>query len=230
MSITYPELRRRISRLVYERDNEWSGAPVPIAGLTLDIEPKNPYRDLATALEDKDAQREEVGVEIVNHWYSTRAFSDVWIYREDGKTKCARSPRHNYVRRLEFALKSFEASWAHDTEAEWRAIATLVSHIGEQKARYYLLLGQFPETSTRSGVTYLFRRARPTVAMRANEHGTRVLAALCLHPIGYYRETFVGAMTPTDDVLAHLLMMRGDEHLFWRRANQHAPDTPEAGI
>lgn len=37
-------------------------------------------------------------------------------------------------------------------------------------------------------------------------------------------------MTPTDDVIAHLTLMRGDEPMFWRRANQHGPDRPEAGL
>lgn len=37
-------------------------------------------------------------------------------------------------------------------------------------------------------------------------------------------------MVPTDDVIAHLLLMRGDERLFWRRANQHHPLDPESGL
>jgi hypothetical protein len=31
-------------------------------------------------------------------------------------------------------------------------------------------------------------------------------------------------------VVAHLMLMRGDEHLFWRKANQHPPYQPEAGM
>lgn len=58
----------------------------------------------------------------------------------------------------------------------------------------------------------------------------RILACLCLHPLGYYRGSWSGAMVPTDDVIAHLLMVRGDEHDFWRKANQHRPDAPEAGL
>jgi hypothetical protein len=37
-------------------------------------------------------------------------------------------------------------------------------------------------------------------------------------------------MVPTDDVIAHLMLMRGDEHMFWRRCNQHQPWTKEAGV
>lgn len=34
-------------------------------------------------------------------------------------------------------------------------------------------------------------------------------------------------MVPTDDIIAHLIMMRGDERSYWSKANQHAP---EAGL
>lgn len=39
-----------------------------------------------------------------------------------------------------------------------------------------------------------------------------------------------GAMCPTDDVIAHLSLMRGDEKMFWRRCNQHPAYRPEAGL
>jgi hypothetical protein len=58
----------------------------------------------------------------------------------------------------------------------------------------------------------------------------RFLAALCLHPIGYYEDSWAGVMAPTDDVVAHLMLCRGDEHMFWRRANQHASWEQQAGI
>ena len=34
----------------------------------------------------------------------------------------------------------------------------------------------------------------------------------------------------TDEVIAHLLMMRGSEEKFWANANQHPVDRPAAGI
>ena len=85
---------------------------------------------------------------------------------------------------------------------------------------------------------------KPTVALGhsggwrgylAKERGrpyddTNILCAMCLHPIGYYAGSWAGAMCPTDDVLAHLMLMRGDEKMFWRRANQHAAYLPEAGL
>ena len=60
--------------------------------------------------------------------------------------------------------------------------------------------------------------------------GVRILACLCMHTIGYYRDTWAGALCPTDDVIAHLILCRGDERLYWSRCNQHAPGRPEAGL
>ena len=42
--------------------------------------------------------------------------------------------------------------------------------------------------------------------------------------IGYYGNTWAGVMCPTDEVIAHLLMMRGSEEKFWANANQHPID------
>lgn len=39
-----------------------------------------------------------------------------------------------------------------------------------------------------------------------------------------------GAMCPTDDVIAHLMLMRGDEVDFWHRSNQHPAHRHEAGL
>ena len=62
---------------------------------------------------------------------------------------------------------------------------------------------------------YLFRKGRPTIALRQDEDVNYALCALCLHPIGYYGDTWAGVMCPTDEVIAHLLMMRGSEEKFW---------------
>ena len=90
--------------------------------------------------------------------------------------------------------------------------------------------GMFMETSKRSGLTYVFRRLRPTIVLDAKGSEVKIRCCLCMHPIGYYAGTWAGAMTPTDDVIAHLMMMRGDEPMFWRRANQHPSWVPEAGL
>ena len=58
----------------------------------------------------------------------------------------------------------------------------------------------------------------------------RCLAVLCLHPIGYYANSWAGCMVPSDDVIAALAMMRGDEAMFWGKAVKHEPHEPEAGL
>ena len=108
-----------------------------------------------------------------------------------------------------------------------QTLGTMLQH---RAFKHYLLTGMFLETSARSGVTYLFRRLRPTIAITTKTGDARVLATLCMHPIGYYEETWAGAMTPTDDVIAHLALMRGDERLFWSRCNQHPAWAPQSGI
>jgi hypothetical protein len=90
------------------------------------------------------------------------------------------------------------------------------------------LTAHFYELSKRSEVTYVFRRGRPTIALRQTEEWTRLLCALCLQPIGYYGNTWALVMCPMDEVVAHLLMMRGCEEKTWAGANQNPMDHPSA--
>lgn len=92
--------------------------------------------------------------------------------------------------------------------------------------------GTFLERSKRSGIVYMFRKLRPTIAITPHhpDGDLRVLCGLCLHPLGYYQESHAGAMVPTDDVIAHLVLMRGDEHRLWKQATQHAPYRHECGL
>jgi hypothetical protein len=134
-------------------------------------------------------------------------------------------------KRLRFWVDTIGASEAWSVAAEVRATETLRGLVTESAWAKYMLTGSFLETSRRSGVTYLFRKLRPTVALRGTKGGdTRILAVLCLHPIGYYEETYAGAMVPTDDVIAHLMLMRGCEPKFWAKANSHPSWSAAAGI
>lgn len=109
-------------------------------------------------------------------------------------------------------------------------MATLQSLVTPRVFRMYLMTGSFLESSTRSKVMYIFRRLKPTIAMSGRTGQLRILASLCMHPIAYYEGSWAGAMCPTDDVLSHLMLMRGDEALYWKRANHHHASRPEAGI
>jgi hypothetical protein len=123
---------------------------------------------------------------------------------------------------------------AHQSaEAEFRAMESLRPRVSKNQFDSYVLSGAFPERSPRSGLFYYFRKGLPTLAVtyhgKYSESG-RVLCALCLHPMGYYAGTHVGLMTPTDEVIAHLLMMRADEHAFWKKSGQWAAEDTRSGI
>lgn len=238
LGVHYDDLRRGIAEMMWQR-GEWAGCPVPIDGLRLSIESKNPYaarlQAIATTVGDESSGLLP-GERIVNRWYCRRRQCEVYVVHTGDpaspRAEVFTLPKTPHEDRFHFALQSLQATWVHDVEAEVNATVTLSRHVNDQQYRYYMLLGYFLETSKRSGVSYLFRKGRPTVAFRVGQDPmpSVLLAALCLHPIAYYETTHVGAMTPTDDVLAHLLMMRGDEHLFWRRANQHPLHTPQAAL
>ena len=127
-------------------------------------------------------------------------------------------------------ISTLGASYAWGLEQESRAVRTLGELVRHHTFKQYLLTGMFLEESKRSHVMYMFRRLRPTLAFSSASGELKLLCALCMHPIGYYDGSWGGAMCPTDDVIAHLMLMRGDEHMFWRRSNQHPPWVPQAGI
>lgn len=233
---SYAEISRRVSALLLSRGEEWAGLPMPIPGLRLSIEPKNPWLDRITALQTIVHEPQPVVPPddeddgpwtVTNQWYSTRLAADVAIFT-NGRRVLWSHGKWDYVRRFGFAFDTMRAANAWTIATETAAIEKLAELLEERPHLWeaYVLTGSFLETSARSGVTYLFRRCRPTVAFRDQ----RILCTLCLHPIGYYEETHAGSMCPTDDVIAHLLLMRADEPFYWRRANQHAPWRPESGL
>lgn len=124
---------------------------------------------------------------------------------------------------------------AMTAEAELRAMESLKSKVKPNQYRTYVLAGAFFEHSKRSDLFYLFRKGRPTLAV--SYHGTddiskagRVLCALCLHPTGYYQFSHVGTMTPSDEVISALLLMRADEHGFWKKSGQWGMADSRSGV
>ena len=168
---------------------------------------------------------------VVNHWITAPKLIAVGQY-----SKGAVVEKFDYSRkRLELLLDSMLCqAGAVDAAAEVTALGALAKRVNKSQFDGYLLAGAFPETSKRSGVTYILRKGRPTLAMKMEKvpggEKRHFLAALCTHPLGWFEDTWVGAYPPTDEVVANLLAIRADEHAFWKRAVQHSLDDPLAGI
>lgn len=177
---------------------------------------------------------------VVNSWVDMKRNRRVYVMDRGGR----RSALVEYLapdrsmERMTMWLMTIGASDAWELEAEAKAMELLQTMVTERQMRHYLLTGSFLEHSDRSGLTYIFRRLRPTIALTSRRrdgvvsdmNAMRCLAVLCMHPIGYYERTWAGCMVPTDDVIAHLTMCRGDEARFWAKSIQHAPHEPEAGL
>lgn len=214
---------------------EWAGAPMPVHGIPLVVEPRYPFAGFNGFClgggADPRSSSDESDVRVVNSWYSVLHSATVYICEEPG------NPRRFHVmlpewgaKRLDYWVMNIGASQAWSVEAEFRALETLRGLVKRSAWESYVLTGSFFETSRRSGVQYLFRKLRPTIAIKAWRDRMHILTTLCLHPIGYYQETHAGVMVPTDDVMAHLLLMRSDEHYFWKKANHHPSWAASAGI
>ncbi len=211
---------------------DWAGIPMPIDGLPLIIEPTYPMAKELSGIGVKPSEPdpENDGWTVRNRWFSDRHRCDFLIMEKDGKIDWGRVPA---IHSVSHQLSTLGASDAWGLDQEYTALQTLGTLISHRQMKHYVLTGSFLEKSKRSGVTYFFRRLRPTVACapgKRPEDSMRILAALCMHPIAYYSGSWAGAMCPTDDVMAHLMLMRGDEHMFWKRCNQHPPYRPEAGL
>lgn len=224
---------------------EWGGLPVPVFGFQLVMEPRFPGKRTGTRLEIhadpasgskklivvRDCKEEEST--IVNQWYSFRDHARIFIYRENGKSVLYHEDEGADAR-LQYLINTMQVGefgvW--DADAETRAMEKLRSLLPPEVFNCYLFTGSFREESPRSRVTYLFRRLRPTLAFRSNKEaeGMSLLAVLCLHPLGYYGKTWAGVMCPTDDVIAHLVLMRGNERGFWAKANHHPRCSASSGI
>lgn len=229
---------RRICADAAEAAGEWGGAPMPVEESPLVLEPRYPYPQLRGAklsngrivYAEKDEPKDFT---VVNSWFCKQYQAQIVVIREaDGRTNFAMLHEGPGLRlRYWFMTVGVAVNHAWDIDVENRAVEKLASLITPHALHCYQLTGGFLETSKRSGVTYLFRKLRPTIAMRPDKRNLMTpIAVLCLHPLGYYAETWAGVMCPTDDVVAHLMLMRGDEHGFWKKANHHSVWQASAGI
>lgn len=228
---SWAEVRRALIA-VGASAGEWAGCPLPVDGFPLVLEPRYPFPGLHGARLDEESPEAEIpaGARVVNSWYSHERGQMVYLCEDESGRFAVRLPQHGMARFGYWLHSLGVAQQAFDAATEIKALAKLQGLIRSHAFVGYLTAGCFLETSPRSGVTYLFRRMRPTVALRATASGTRILACLCLHPLGFYDGTHCGVMVPTDEAIAHLLLMRGDEAKFWGKANHHPIWAVGAGL
>lgn len=223
-----------------EYTNDWQGVPVPLGADTpIVVHPDHPLFDFYRSAQSWECSDDDVNEteRVVNHWFSRARQCDVYVVERDGRYSAVTIPipPDRAMHRLTFWLSTMGACDAWDLAAEHTARETLQAMLSDRQWMHYDMTGSFFETSSRSGLTYVFRRLRPTIALspralRPGDDHVRCIAVLCLHPIGYYANSWAGCMVPSDDVIAHLSWMRGDEAGYWKQANQHAPHTAEAGL
>ena len=226
---SFASLRNKL-RLLAGAAGEWAGIPMPIDGERLRVDPSYPFAEALNMPEaEPDPDPGEQTFRIVNQWWSPRKQMIAYVLEtEDGKRTGCYQPAANPVDHM---LRTLGAAVAWGVEQEQRALMTLARMVNHHRFKTYLLTGMFMERSKRSGAMYVFRRLRPTICMSVREgEQPRILATLCMHPIAYYEDSWAGAMCPTDDVIAHLALMRGDERMLWKRCSQHRPGRPESGI
>lgn len=216
--------------------NEWAGIPMPLDGERLIIEPTFPKAAELMEMGHTSPSKGDPndGWRQRNSWYSDRHRADIIIMEKDGKIEWGKHPACHHIA-MDIGTLGCSEAWG--VEQESNAVHLLGEMVTHRQFKHYMMTGMFIERSKRSGVTYIFRRLKPTIAIAARpgmperpNASMLILAALCMHPIAYYAGTWAGAMVPTDDVIAHLALMRGDEHMFWKRCNQHPPYRPEAGL
>lgn len=219
-------LRNGLRRVANDRE-DWAGIPMPLSGHQLVIEPNYPKAAELMEIGKEPAEELDPGIKLRNTFYSAHKRANILVIEDHGKITYGVDPR---IHHLNHDLTTLGCSDAWGIEQESNAVNTLAGLVSHRKMKQYLITGMFLESSKRSHVAYLFRRLRPTVAMTKRNPKVRILCCLCMHPIAYYAGSWAGAMCPTDDVIAHLMLMRGDEKMFWRRCNQHPASVPEAGL
>lgn len=229
---------RKVMKAVAKRDNHHAGMPIPVSGEQLIVHPglafANAYKEIneipssTSASDDKDPILEEE--DIRNSFWSKKLKTEIISYnKKNGKVGVAFIQDKPLWYLEAHTASTGSAAWTF--EQEIRALALLSSLTTEHQYKTYLLTGIFIETSKRSKIIYMFRKLRPTVVMAPREDGKcKPLCALCMHPLAYYQDSYAGALCPTDDVIAHLLLMRADEHRFWKVSTQHQPYATQAAM
>ncbi len=204
----------------------------PLNGEGLDYSKGYDFMDKFVSTDRENAGEKTGDTEKVrNSWTLTLPWRGQYgevavMEREDGKVYKIFTPWNPAKVRLNMQFQTSHTRYGSSIrEAEERAMKTLRTMVSFFQWHCYFVDGTFVDDG-KSGVTYYFRKGRPTLAFR----GKNFLCALCLHPLAYYEGTWTGAMVPTDEVIAHYLMVKADEKLFWRKANQIPLEDVRSGI
>lgn len=237
---------RHLLRVIAEKGGEHCGLPLSFEGQGITVDERYRFAGIfedkrhVTATnrhhheEDDLKRRFPEGTVIRNLWYSKRRRCMIALYQTPEDVQHGRVnwgfALNSPIDKLIGTLGCTQA-WGMEQEAT--AMRTLYELLTPHQYHCYFMTGMILESSKRSGITYLFRRLRPTVALKANKKTDSIhfLCSLCMHPIGYYTDTWAGTMCPTDDIIAHLMLMRGDEARYWKQSTQHHNiHRPEAGL
>lgn len=168
---------------------------------------------------------------IINSWWH-RDGNRIYVVEKTDGTRQAYVDKHPVVTRFEMIVETMGARLGAVTaRAEATAMMNLADRLTVPQADSYVLNGCFIESSKRSNCKYILRKGLPTIALGLSLTGDmKFLAALCLHPLSFFEDTWCGSMAPSDEVLAHLLLMRADEHRYWKECIQHPVWDPRSGI
>ena len=171
-----------------------------------------------------------------NHWFSKRLNALVVIEKNmvTGKARARiyrmeDSDARDESYKAQMYFNTYEAAGVYNLKSEMRAMELLRSKTTEEQYVKYVTTGMLIEQSKKSGLHYIFRRLRPTLVFRKTpgdpekktDDTYKYITALCAHPVGYYGFSWAGVQTPTDDIVSHLLYMRGDEYRFWKKSSKH---------
>lgn len=186
--------------------------------------------DLMVVLKQMDIEKEKPKETIARgDWVTKKKWlsNDLQFYfaiQENRITKKVRLKSNEYdaiSSKFDLYQNTCEAADVWEIKHELKAMKKLRKHVNKKQFHRYLLTGILIEKSKLSGLTYIFRKLRPTLVFRTSQKKKVFLTALCHHPVAYYQYSWAGALVPTDDIISHLLMMRADEHCFWKKSIQH---------
>lgn len=205
----------------------------PLSKLLEKLNPKTRDEEDITSLTDELGQTWTIR----QQWKVKRPYKGlfglviIFQNRETGKCRKVFIPQDPCQRRLDMITWTMarRANFAF-RESEQQAQRRLFRELSDDQRDQYVTADGFLELG-RSGVYYLIRKNRPTIAFREDKNGGGdPLCALCLHPVAYYTDTWAGVLPPSDEVLAHLLMIRDSEKFYWRKANQMPLEHENSGV